>query len=145
MSDIDVEAIATRAIQQARLLSHRAEIAADVATQQAVALLHAEGMSHRQIAKLTGISKTDVARKLTDSPPLGIAQKTGGDSRVYDFALEWIWGSADTRNAVMLKLVDPQDAPPPRRGLATNRDQGYNGTLPTNFGGTNRPTDDDPM
>lgn len=139
MTDIDVEATATRAIQQARLLSHRAELAANVATHQAVALLHAEGMSHRQIAKVTGISKSDVARKLAGSPPLGIAQRTGADSRVYDFALEWIWGSADVRDAAMLKLLDPQDAPPPRRGLATNRDKGYSGTLPTNFGGTNRP------
>lgn len=113
MTDIDVEATATRAIQQARLLSHRAELAANVATQQAVALLHAEGMSHRQIAKLTGVSKSDVARKLAGSPPLGIAQSTGADSRVYDFALEWIWGSADVRDAAMLKLLDPQDAPSP--------------------------------
>jgi hypothetical protein len=137
MDTFDAESTATHAVQQARLLVHRAELAASVATHQAVALLHDQGMSHRQIARLTGLSKSDVARKAANRPPIGVAQREGGDSRVNDFALDWIWGDRETERRVVSLLLGEDETSTPTRGLATH--DGYAGPTPTNFGGTNGP------
>ncbi len=105
MENIDTEALAVQAIQQARLLAHRAELASRVAVQQAVALLIDSGMSQREVAKLTGLSKSDVARRSSTRPSLGVAQRKGVDDRVYRFADEWIWGSLETANRVVDELL----------------------------------------
>lgn len=136
MDTFDTESVATHAVQQARLLVHRAELAANVATHQAVALLHDEGMSHRQIAKLTGLSKSDVARKAASRPPLGVAQREGGNSRVNDFALDWIWGDRETERRVVTLLLGEDKTSAPRT-RAHARHDGYKGPKPTDFGGAN--------
>lgn len=100
MSDIDIESIAVHAVSQARLLRHRADLAATAAESQAVALLLGAGMSQRVVAKMTGLSKSDVARRATSSPPLGVAVAPGSDTRVYDFADEWLWGDRQTADRV---------------------------------------------
>lgn len=141
MNDFDVESVATRAVQQARLLVHRTELIANTATHQAAVLLYDQGMSHRQIAKLTGLSKSDVARKVAGRPPLGVAQRKGGDSRINDFAREWIWGNPETEQHVVERLLGDQEASEPAKPPRTMH-EGYSGPLPTNFGGTNRPPDE---
>lgn len=144
MNDFNVESVATRAVQQARLLVHRTELAASTATHQAAVLLHDQGMSHRQIAKLTGLSKSDVARKVASRPPLGWAQRKGGDSRINDFALDWIWGDLETEQKVAERLRGEEEPSPVSPAPVLHRFQGYSGPLPTNFGGTNRPPDEQP-
>jgi len=101
---LDLEATATRAVTQARLLAHRAALEAEVAVSQATALLLRSGMSQRTVAQLTGLSKSDVARRAKTPPPLGVASR-GSDTRVRDFAREWIWGDATTADAVATELL----------------------------------------
>lgn len=103
---IDTEELATRAVQQARRLTHQAELAARVATDQAVALLHGRGLSQRQIAKLTGLSKSDVARRIGGTAPPGPLLNRDGDDRVYALADEWIWGSRESALRVA-DIVNP--------------------------------------
>lgn len=105
MEQIDTETLAVQAVQQARILTHRANLAAQTAVEQAVGLLHDGGMSHREIAKLTGLSKSDVARKAATRPSLGVLLNPNADNRVYAFADEWIWGSAETARRVVDKLM----------------------------------------
>jgi len=111
MSDSDIEALAVRAVHQARLLTHRADLAAKTSTAQAVALLLRTGMSHRDIAKVTGLSKSDVSRRALTSPPLGVAQAHGSDDRVYAFADEWIWGSREAARSVVNELLRHGEEP----------------------------------
>ncbi|MTG90836.1 hypothetical protein GJV82_18120 [Cellulosimicrobium sp. BIT-GX5] len=101
----DLEAAATRAVAQARLLAHRATLEAEVAVSQAAALLLRSGMSQRTVAQLTGLSKSDVARRAKTPPPLGVASSQGSDTRVRDFAHEWIWGDKTTADAVVAELL----------------------------------------
>ncbi|MGP5099038.1 hypothetical protein ACTXPC_15610 [Brachybacterium alimentarium] len=104
MENIDTEELATRAVQQARRLTHQAELAAKVAMDQAVALLHARGLSQREIAKLTGLSKSDVARRTGSPATRGPLLNRAGDDRVYAFADEWIWGSREIAQFVANEL-----------------------------------------
>lgn len=91
MKNADVEDLATQALLRARLLTHRVEEASNAAIYQAVLLLHDQGMSQRKIAKLTGLSKSDVARRIgpTRSPD------TPNKHDVQTFSEEWIWGSRE--------------------------------------------------
>ncbi len=102
---LNTEALAVQAIQQARLLTYQAELFAQVATAQAVTLLLDLELSHRQIAKLTGLSKSQVARHASRRPPLGVARSTTGEGRVYDFAADFIWGGSDVAGAVVDRLL----------------------------------------
>lgn len=102
---LDIESTATRAVTQARLLAHRAALEAEVAVSQAAALLLRSGMSQRAVAQLTGLSKSDVARRAKTPPPLGVGTRMGSDTRVHDFALEWIWGDPRTAGAVVQELM----------------------------------------
>ncbi|MDN6301433.1 MAG: hypothetical protein L0J57_00070 [Brachybacterium sp.] len=104
MENIDNEELATRAIQQARRFTLQAEMAAKVATDQAVALLHASGRSQREIARLTGLSKSDVARRTRRPALRGPLLNATGDHRVYAFADEWIWGSPEAAQFVADEL-----------------------------------------
>lgn len=106
---LDVEATATRAVTQARLLAHRASLEAEVAISQAAALLLRSGMSQRAVAQLTGLSKSDVARRSKTPPPLGVATSQGTDTRVRDFAREWIWGDTGTADAVVRELLRDEE------------------------------------
>lgn len=110
MENIDTEELATRAIQQARRFTLQAEMAAKVATDQAVALLHASGRSQREIARLTGLSKSDVARRTRRPAPRGPLLNAAGDHRVYAFADEWIWGSPEAAQFVADELRPRGDA-----------------------------------
>lgn len=112
MENIDTEELATRAVQQARRLTHQAELAAKVAMDQAVALLYARGLSQREIAKLAGLSKSDVARRTGSPATRGPLLNRAGDDRVYAFAEEWIWGSGETAQFVANELQ------PPLRGVS---------------------------
>lgn len=103
--NIDIESVATRAITQARLLKYRANLMADVALAQAVALLLDAGMSQRAVAELAGLSKSDVARRAKSRPPLGVAAGESTDTRIHEFAAEWIWGSRDMSRAVVEELL----------------------------------------
>lgn len=109
MEHIDTQALAAHAVQQARLLAFEANVAADVAISQAVALLHTNGLSQRDIARLTGLSKSDVARKVKRATPHGIAPSPKTDNRVHAFAKEWIWGSAKTAHLVIDTLTRQRD------------------------------------
>ena len=104
MEPIDVENLASQAVQRARVLTHQANLAAQAAVTQAVALLNNAGLSQREIARLTGLSKSDVARKVQQRQSLGVTQAKGADGRVYDFADEWIWGSAESAQRVDAEL-----------------------------------------
>ena len=94
MEPIDVESLASQAVQRTRVLTHHVNLAAQAAVMQAVAMLNDAGLSQREIARLTGLSKSDVARKVQQLP-LDATLAKGADSPVYAFADEWIWGSAE--------------------------------------------------
>ncbi|MDN5893931.1 MAG: hypothetical protein L0H93_07880 [Nocardioides sp.] len=105
MTTFDTETVAVQALSQARLLRHRADLAASTAESQAVTLLLRNGMSQRAVARLAGLSKSDVARRASAPPPLGVATRRGADRSVFDFADEWIWGSREIASAVSSELL----------------------------------------
>jgi predicted XRE-type DNA-binding protein len=85
---VDFEAVAAHAITQARLLRIRANLLADVAQSQAVALLLDSGMSQRAVAELAGLSKSDVARWAKTRPALGVMAANWDDPSIHEFAAE---------------------------------------------------------
>lgn len=103
-NNVNTEQAATAAIAQARLLTHQANLAADVAIAQAVTLLLDSGLSQRAVAQMTGVSKSSVARLARSRPPLGVGIGTTQDARVYAFANDWIWGSQENARAVVDQL-----------------------------------------
>ncbi|GAB2721756.1 hypothetical protein GCM10027038_20390 [Arthrobacter bambusae] len=105
---LDFEAVAARAITQARLLRIRANLLADVAQSQAVALLLDSGMSQRAVAELAGLSKSDVARRARTRPALGVMAANWDDPRIHEFAAEWIWGSREMARAVIDELLQDE-------------------------------------
>ncbi|SLK12640.1 hypothetical protein [Arthrobacter sp. P2b] len=103
--DLNIEQTATTAIAQARLLAHQANLAAEVAIAQAVTLLLDSGMSQRAVAQVTGVSKSSVARMAKSRPALGVGVAAQQDARVYSFANEWVWGSAENARAMVSRLM----------------------------------------
>jgi predicted XRE-type DNA-binding protein len=108
---MDAQHVAARAAAQARVLRHQADVAAELAIQQAVALLLDSGMSQRKVAQFTGVSKSSVSRAARTRPPRGVGVAPGADTSVYAFAEEWIWGSPETAAAVREALDQSTQAP----------------------------------
>jgi transcriptional regulator with XRE-family HTH domain len=108
---IDVQHVAAQATAQARVLKHQADLAADLAIQQAVALALDSGMSQRDVARLTGVSTSSVSRAARNRPLQGVGVAPGADTSVYAFAEEWIWGSPETAAAVREALAQSTQTP----------------------------------
>lgn len=107
----DAQQIAAKACAQARVLKHQADLAADLAMQQAITLLLDLGATQRDAARLTGVSKSAVSRAAATRPPRGVGVAPGADTSVYAFAEEWIWGSRTTAAAVHAAVDQPSTTP----------------------------------